>query len=149
MIPCPTCGNEIDPKSQLCRFCGTDISAQDTTIRKKTVLHKTINLKLGRPVVETALKRLELELGQARRQNVRVLTLIHGYGSSGKGGRIRIECRKMLDHLMYQGALSGFIPGEKFNRKSGPGKSLVRQFGDLAKVCESDFNNPGVTIVVM
>ncbi len=113
------------------------------------VLHRKINLERGRPTVETALKRLDLEIGRARNEKVRVLSLIHGYGSSGKGGRIRLECRKILAYMVQQKKLNGFINGEDFNKRSGVGKALLRRFPELEQICGSEFNNPGVTIALL
>ena len=52
---------------------------------------RIIDLEEGRPAADEAVKRLAMEIGQARRQKCTALKVIHGYGSSGKGGRIRTE----------------------------------------------------------
>ena len=100
-------------------------------------------------MVETALKKMENELLRARADQVRVVTLIHGYGSSGKGGRIRTECRKLLDHMSSEKKINQLIVGEEFRKRMGPGKALLKRFPQLEHACASDFSNPGVTIVVL
>ena len=45
---------------------------------------RELNLELGRPTADEALRRLEAELEAARHMNTPLLKLIHGYGSSGK-----------------------------------------------------------------
>ncbi len=149
MTLCPVCGNEGEAGSAACRYCGSVLADAATDAVKTFVLHRKINLERGRPTVATALKRLELEIGRARNENVMVLSLIHGYGSSGKGGSIRLECRKILDYMVQQKKLKGFIGGEEFNRRSGAGKALIRRFPELEQRCGSEFNNPGVTIVLL
>lgn len=146
---CPVCGNEEQCSSQTCRFCGSDLEEQKSFLPVQPVVHKTVNLEQGRPLVETALKRLEQEISVARSQNVRVLTLIHGYGSSGKGGSIRVECRKLLAYLVQQNKLNGCIHGEKFNKRSGAGKALLRRFPGIEQSCGADFRNPGVSIAIL
>ena len=42
------------------------------------------------PSVYEALQRLDLELASARRENARLLKIIHGYGSSGAGGEMNL-----------------------------------------------------------
>lgn len=148
MIFCPTCGNKVDSGLSKCMFCDTDLGSGADTIVKTKILHKSVNLEYGRPVVETALKRMHNELDQAKADGVSVVTLIHGYGSSGKGGKIRIECRKSLDYLCQKGIFKNIVYGEVFHRRSGFGKSLVRQYPNLEQLCKSDFNNPGITVVV-
>ena len=95
------------------------------------------------------MKMMENELARARADKVRVLTLIHGYGSSGKGGKIRTECRKVLDHLAKKNSINQIIAGETFRKRTGPGKALLQRFPQLERDCASDFSNPGVTIVVL
>jgi len=145
---CSVCGNDGETGGLTCRFCGTDLKKETRLETDVSLLHKIVNLEQGRPTVEMALKRLSFELVQAKAGNIRILTLIHGYGSSGKGGIIRVECRKMLDHLLLQKKLNSSIPGEDFNKRSGAGKALLRRFPQLEQSCGSDFNNPGVTIVI-
>ena len=149
MNACPVCGNDADQASQSCRFCGSEFEPRLESAPRPAILHRTVNLEQGRPLVETAMKRLELELGRARSENVRVVTLIHGYGSSGKGGTIKVECRKMLGYLVQQHRLNSCINGEDFDKRSGPGKALLRRFPGLEQSCGSDFNNPGISIAVL
>jgi hypothetical protein len=85
-----------------CPFCGADLQEVGAEKRAPQVVQRTVNLKQGRPLVDTAVKRMTNELAQATAQNVKVLILIHGYGSSGKGGKIREECRKVLDDWFRQ-----------------------------------------------
>lgn len=113
------------------------------------IFHKVVNLEAGRPFVETALRKLEIELADARQQNLRVLTVIHGYGSSGKGGAIGVECRKLLEYLKSRGEINTFIPGEDFRQKSGPTRNLLRRFPRLADNVNLNKGNRGITLVVL
>ena len=147
MRDCPVCGNEVKSSVAICRFCGSELTVAGAGTEVPAVLHQIINLERGRPVVETALRKMTGEIALARSSRVKVVTLIHGYGSSGKGGRIRIECRRMLDHMEEKGEIRKFIAGENFHRRRGEGKDLIRRFPGLEKLCSTDFNNRGVTIV--
>lgn len=42
-----------------------------------------LNVELGRPIVEEALRKMSNALSTYKRQGVKVMTLTHGYGSSG------------------------------------------------------------------
>ncbi len=83
------------------------------------------------------------------RNNVNVLTLIHGYGSSGKGGVIRLECRKVLEFLKNKGIISDFIPGEDFNKRSGAVKALLRRYPQLGQDKHLNRGNRGITLVIL
>ena len=56
---------------------------------------RELNLEQGRPSVDRALGWLEAELEAARRMNTPLMKLIHGYGSSGKGGALKTACQKL------------------------------------------------------
>lgn len=92
---------------------------------------------------------MQNELRRAASDRIKVVTLIHGYGSSGKGGRIRTESRKLLDHLHQKKEINQLIAGEDFRKRSGAGKALLQRFPSLVNECSSDFSNPGITIVVI
>src|SRR5512140_476676 len=58
---------------------------------RKPVPIKIIDLEDGMPKVEEARLRMQRELQVARQQGYAAVKLIHGYGSSGVGGSLRIE----------------------------------------------------------
>ena len=149
MMICPTCGNKVERSASTCKFCGEDLQQKSDETKSAYQLHRIVNLEHGRPTVANAMRKLEQGISQACQQRVKVLTLIHGYGSSGKGGLIKEECRKMLAFYQQKGTIKSAIAGEAFKRKSGPGKGLLRQYPTLERLCTSDFNNPGVSIVVL
>ena len=148
MILCPVCGNDIAPGLLICPFCGGKQDFQPEAVAGG-VFHKVVNLELGKPLVESALRKLQMELEGGRQQNLRVLTLIHGYGSSGKGGAIGAECRKVLAYLKGNGEINTFIPGEEFRSKSGPTRDLLRRFPQLATSANLNKGNRGITLVVL
>jgi len=149
MLLCDICGNDIDPGVLICPFCGGQQELPLGPIPAGAVFHKVVNLERGRPLVESALKKLQTELQGGRLQNLRVLTVIHGYGSSGKGGAIGAECRKMLAYLQENGEINMFIPGEEFKRRSGPTQDLLRRFPQMAGNCNLNKGNRGITLVVL
>lgn len=148
MVLCQVCGNDIAHDLLICPFCG---GKQDTPPEAGAagVFHKVVNLELGKPLVESALRKLQMEIESGRQQNLRVLTLIHGYGSSGKGGAIGVECRKVLAYLKGNGEINTFIPGEEFRSKSGPTRDLLRRFPQLATSVHLNKGNRGITLVVL
>ncbi len=147
MILCHVCGNEIETGSQVCRFCAN--KQQEQLLPKSPFLQKTVNLERGRPSAEIALRRLGLEVDAARREGVRLLTLIHGYGSSGKGGVIREECRKALDYMRTRNEISDYLPGEECSSKGGLVKALIRRFPQLEADRNIKRRNPGITMVIL
>ena len=132
----------------MCPFCGSSNENSVATLPDRYV-QKTVNLEIGRPVLEVALNRMTEVIADAKRNRVNVLTLIHGYGSSGKGGVIRTECRKNLDFMKIKGRISDYVCGEDFNKHSGVVKSLLRRYPELASDKNMNRDNKGITLVVL
>ncbi|MFH2123227.1 MAG: Smr/MutS family protein [Pseudomonadota bacterium] len=150
MILCQICGNDIAHDVSICPFCGGNQEKElPGVISPAGAFHKVVNLEMGKPLVESALRKLQMELESARLQNLRVLTVIHGYGSTGKGGAIGVECRKVLEYLKGKGEINTFIPGEEFRVKAGPTRDLLRRFPQLAGNVNLNKGNRGITLVVL
>lgn len=145
---CDTCGNDKLPSATICKFCGARYE-KEVISNPNTPSHRTVNIEYGRPVVVDAIRKLEREIEKAKSDGVNLLTVIHGYGSSGKGGVIRIECRKILEHLESRGKIITFIMGERFSKKDGRTKSLLRRFPWLNSSDNLNKGNRGVTLVVI
>jgi hypothetical protein len=152
MQPCHICGNEIDSRTVRCPYCGSDQGSEKKNQfrpNKREFHQKTVNLEQGLPTVEQALHRLQQEIITARLEKICVLTLIHGYGSSGKGGAIRRECRKTLEYLLSKGEIGTVIPGEDFSRRHGSVKQLLNRFPVLSRHPHLNNHNKGITLVVL
>ncbi len=145
---CHICGNQKAVSARKCPFCGA-VQESCQSASPSGVFHKTVNLEEGHPIVEVALRRLNAELATARQENYRLLTFIHGYGSSGSGGAIGRECRKTLEYLCRKGELNGYILGEEFNRKSGPVRALLHRYPQLRSNRNLNLKNRGITLVIL
>ena len=150
---CEVCGNEYDARfatAMCCPHCGAGQSGQGAAVPPDPGrLHRLVNLERGRPPVERALSRLEQELASGRLQGVRVLTLIHGYGSSGRGGAIREAVRARLSFLRQTGRIEAVIFGEDFESRTGRGRQLLRRCPFLAAHADLNRKNPGITVVLL
>lgn len=106
---------------------------------------KEINLEAGMPISADAIKLLKSIIANAKSGNVGCLYIIHGYGSSGKGGAIREKGRQWLNAQVRNGTVKTVINGEDFdifNAKARELKSTYKELEQLSKVC-----NHGVTVV--
>lgn len=108
---------------------------------------RTINLESGLPSLEEARRRLLAEMEAARQEGARVLKVVHGYGSSGSGGKLCVGIRKSLRMRVKDGRALRMVAGERFSSDSNEGRELVKRYPALRG--DRDFNrmNPGVTIV--
>ena len=146
LVCCEVCGNEIEADAKQCPFCG---AAAEVSLPRRGPKHRIVNLERGMPTADQALARFARELELARFEHYRVLTLIHGYGSSGRGGVIRQEVRAQLQYLKFRGIINDLLPGEDFSSRSGPGRQLLRRFPFLRQHSDLNRANPGITLVVI
>lgn len=110
---------------------------------------RELNLELGRPTANQALRWLEAELEAARKMNTPLLKLIHGYGSSGKGGRIRTASRRYLEEATVQGRIAAYLPGEQFSIFDETTRRALQQYPRLRQDRDLDRENRGITFVFL
>ena len=110
---------------------------------------KELNLEAGMPPVATALRWLEAALHAARKMGRPGLKLIHGYGSSGKGGCIRTASRKYLLAQQEKGRIAAVVPGERFTIFDETTRRALQQYPHLRQDRDLERENMGVTFVFM
>ncbi len=108
---------------------------------------KTFNLEAGMPRLEEARTLLQEEIRRARREGVRVLKIIHGYGSSGKGGALRIGLRKSFALRKKEGVIKDYFPGEDFSIFDQAVLNLIENVPELRGDPDLDATNEGVTVL--
>ncbi len=109
MLTCGTCGNEIAHGESPCPHCGRALVHAPL---KNTARLLVVNLHDDRPTVPEGIARLHEAVAAAAGRGVRILKVIHGYGSSGVGGELRRGLRAAARALEAEGALSAMVPGE-------------------------------------
>jgi hypothetical protein len=105
------------------------------------------------PSVQEALQRLEREIAVARKEvrqgKVGLLKIVHGYGSTGAGGDIRIAVQRRLQDLAESGQIRGCIFGEHWSKTDEAtwrilqGESALKSDPDLGR------RNQGITVVML
>ena len=106
-----------------------------------------VNLESGRPTLEEARKRLLREMESARNEGVRVLKVIHGYGSSGEGGVLCVGIRKSLRLRVKEGIARTVVPGERFSSDATEARDLLLRHPSLRGDRDLNRGNLGVTLV--
>jgi hypothetical protein len=107
------------------------------------------NLEEGMPTANAALLRLDHALSAARSERLHFLKLIHGYGSSGVGGRLREEVYAALARMERDGRIAGFVPGKEFRRSDAKAWELVKRHRELEQDRDFGRGNRGITIVIL
>jgi hypothetical protein len=106
-----------------------------------------LNLKAGMPTVEQAKRRLLESLYAPRGASGPVVKIIHGYGSSGKGGAIRAAIRKQMAEWQREGKVLKVVPGENWSIFDPGSQDLRQRHAFLGKDEDLDRGNAGITLV--
>lgn len=117
--------------------------------RKRSASIATANLEQGMPLVHEALSHLERELTAARGQHCRILKLIHGYGSRGQGGDLRIAVQKRLRELQDHGSIRACIFGEDWATSDARVWDFLRLHPEFKSDPDLGRSNRGITIVLL
>tara|TARA_B100001123_G_C15285872_1_gene1015610 strand:+ start:915 stop:1340 length:426 start_codon:yes stop_codon:yes gene_type:complete len=136
---CPKCGMRGPfPGLRECPKCEADLFAEPESDKGKV---KRVNLESGHPIVDVALRRFDVAFQQARAKSSKYLALIHGYGSSGRGGAIKTAIVEHLQVLRNRNVVGSILPGETLTRRH-----WIFRKTDLD---QSFCGNKGVTILVL
>jgi len=110
---------------------------------------RTVNLKSDMPVVREALQRMDRELAVARQSKATLLELVHGYGSTGRGGEIRIAVQKRLLEMVQSSQIRSCIFGENWSKSDEATWKLLQSHADLKSDSDLGRGNRGITIVLL
>lgn len=108
-----------------------------------------VNLEAGMPTVVIARKRLINGLQTARVTGSKTVKIIHGYGSSGKGGAIKRDTHAFLSQKLAEGNIKGYIKGEDFSPFSENSRRITALAPNLKRDSDYDQGNDGITIVLL
>ena len=140
---CPECGN---PRGMLgeCRQCGSEelpIPHGDTMV---------LNLKFDSPSAEEALDRLTVALRRASEVGIKAMILIHGYGASGEGGRIKRAVHAALENNYFSDRVDEYHFGEQTAFGSEAYHALLRRRPSLkAYLKHFKEGNAGMTVLIL
>jgi hypothetical protein len=101
------------------------------------------------PSVQEALQRLDREIALARQQKHPLLKVIHGYGSTGAGGDIRIAVQKRLHELVEAGQIRGCIFGENWSKSDDATWRLLQAQSELKSDSDLGRRNQGITVALL
>jgi hypothetical protein len=112
-------------------------------------LIRLVDLEQGLPSSDEAKRRLQEAIQSARRDRVRVLKLIHGYGSTGSGGRLRISIRAALRIAKQCGDIKLFVTGEDWRISDELAWKVLTICPELKEDSDLGRRNPGITFVLL
>jgi hypothetical protein len=127
-----------------CRQCGSEdlpIPHSDTML---------LNLKFDSPSAEEALDRLTIGLRRASEVGIKAVILIHGYGASGQGGKIKWAVHEALENNYYSDRIDEYHFGEQTAFGSEAYHALLRRRPGLkAYLKHFKEGNAGMTVLLL
>jgi hypothetical protein len=108
---------------------------------------RTYNIEADMPVLDEARRSVIAEIKRAKREGVRVLKVIHGYGSSGKGGALCVGLRKSFGLRKKEGVIREFIAGEDFSIFNEIVLALLELVPEMRGDPDLNAANEGITLL--
>ena len=108
-----------------------------------------IHIEYGMPTVDVAMPLLNERLRSLKKSGVKAVKIIHGYGSTGKGGRLRKATQTLLDELKKSGSIKEFIGGEQWSKFEVRTLALIDRMPQLYKDQDLERSNRGITVVFL
>ena len=75
---------------------------------------RVVNIKEDMPNVDYAIYLCDKAIDDAKIMGEKVIIVIHGYGSNGVGGLIKMALKQHLDILKKHKSIEEWVPGEKW-----------------------------------
>ena len=109
-----------------------------------------LNIKQDGPYVEEALDRLTDILRKSLEVGIKAIILIHGYGSSGEGGRIKWAIHEALESNRYSDRVDEYHFGEDVAYGSEAYHALLRRRPGLKRYLKRfKEGNAGMTVLLL
>ena len=108
---------------------------------------RIFNVEAGFPNLDDARRQVIAEIKRAKQEKARVLKVIHGYGSSGKGGALYVGLRKSFGLRKKEGVIKDFVAGEDFSIFNKTVLDLLEAVPELSGDPDLGATNEGVTVV--
>ena len=110
---------------------------------------REVDIKSDLPAAEDAVKRVAFHIRHSKELGAGAVKFIHGYGSTGAGGKIRKAVRQHLEEQKEKRKIRGLIHGETFSIFDEETREAFRWCSDLRNDNDLDRHNNGITIVVL
>lgn len=111
--------------------------------------YKILNLKENSPSTDEALAIFEIELEKCKLENVKVLKVLHGYGSHGVGGNICKNLRALCFRLKKEKRIKDFLFGNDWDISNEKCFQILTKLNDCYSDQDLGHSNPGITIIVL
>ena len=104
-------------------------------------------MKLRKSLKSEILVKNNLEM--YRHKGEKAFKIIHGYGSTGKGGGLRTGLRNYLAQLKKANIIADFVSGEDWSVFNETTRKILDLDNSFRKDSDLDKMNAGITVIVI
>jgi hypothetical protein len=142
---CNQCGNFRNLLPEACPHC---YSVEPPTA---LVEYWSQDIHQNLPEVEVAMDQMDRIIRAAFASGLKGLIVIHGYGSSGRGGAIGRAAKDQLQSNRWSQYVKEYVPGEEVQLNSDVAKHWGKYRAHLADYLKKNrlFGNHGVTVLLL
>jgi hypothetical protein len=108
-----------------------------------------VDVKTGMPPSDWACAAVREFLPTVTAKGGGVVRIVHGYGSTGTGGKIRTELRSLLGALVEAKQVTAWIAGEEWCSGRVDAADFLEVVPQLRAHPDLRWRNPGVTFVLV
>jgi hypothetical protein len=108
---------------------------------------RVINVKKDFPTIDYALYLIDQEIKFSKATGNRAIVVIHGYGSSGKGGVIKEAIKNYLPDLKRKRVIIDYVHGENWGETNPIRQKICEACPDLILQENLQSLNSGVTVI--
>ncbi len=101
------------------------------------------------PTVEQALAMIEIEISVCKKEGIKVLKIIHGYGSNGIGGAIRRALPRWSQRAKKKGIIKEFVRGENWLHENEIIFKIKKLCPEIIGDIELYHANLGVSVILI
>ena len=109
----------------------------------------TIDIKSNNQTVNQALAEFLVEVESYKKGGFKVMKVIHGYGSHGVGGAIKVAFLKKCQDLKNRHIIEDYVCCDKWTPQNTTRKIAINYCPDLLADRELYLLNPGCSIVIL
>jgi len=110
----------------------------------------TVDIERGMLACDEALSKVQNEIEiLAINKQVKVLKVIHGYGSKGTGGKIKRELLFLLQTLVKKKKIKDFVPNDRFTQQNEKYCNYFKLYPELLVDSDLQNLNPGITVIFL
>lgn len=109
----------------------------------------TIDIKSDRQTVSEAIAQFLVEVESYKKGGYKVMKVIHGYGSHGVGGAIKVQFLKKCEELKRRGKIEDYTCCDRWTPNNVVRKIAINYCPDLLADRDLYLLNSGCTIVIL